>query len=106
MLIAHGVHALSWTSTPEGGRTAWTVGGSLPRVEKGLFGLRMALWPNAQLSLRAKNAAFFTGDVPGLDEIPDYGQDDDAAVRAALAGWNSELVPLHAVYLDQATVQP
>lgn len=55
-----------------------------------------------QLKLTAENASFFVGDVPGLDRIPDYSGVDEATIRAQLAGWRAEFVPVHAVFLDPA----
>jgi len=103
VLIARGVRTLSWSSDPRSTeRTAWTVGGSVTRNIDRLFGLELGLWPGAQLVVVAESAAFFAGDVPGLDRIPDYGSDDDATIRANLAGWRSEFMPVHAVFLDPA----
>jgi hypothetical protein len=47
------------------------------------------MWPSpgAELRLVAESASFFAGDVPGLDRIPNYGDDDEATIRAQLAGW-------------------
>jgi hypothetical protein len=103
VLVARGVRELSWTAGPRStGRTAWVVGGSIPHNEDRLFGLKLGMWPDAQLALRAESAAFFAGDVPGLDPIPNYVDDDEATIRAHLAGWRSEFVPIHAVFLDPA----
>lgn len=102
LLVAREVRQLSWTANPRAtAKTAWTVGGSRPRKENRLFGLQLGLWPNAQLELRAESAAFFAGDVPSLDRIPDFIEDDEATIRAQLAGWHSEFVPVHAVFLDR-----
>ena len=104
VLVAHGVRELSWTAGPRTTDiTAWPVGGSVVRNENRLLRLEMGMWIDAQLKLVAESAAFFSGDVPGLDETPpDYGQDDEATIRANLAGWYSAFVPLHAVFLDPA----
>lgn len=105
VLVARGVRELSWAAGPRSTeKTAWTVGGSIPRNADRLFGLELGMWPapGAQLKLVAESAAFFAGDVPGLDRIPDYGEDDEATIRAQLAGWHSEFTPVHAVFLDPA----
>jgi hypothetical protein len=85
VLVAHGVRDLSWTAGSRStAKTAWTVGGSFPSNENRLFHLELGMWPapGAQLRLIAESAAFFAGDVVGLDEAPpDYGLDDDV-VRA------------------------
>jgi hypothetical protein len=105
VLVAHGVQELSWTGAKRTtARTAWTVGGSVISNIDQLFGLEFGMWPapGAQLRLRAESAAFFLGDVPGLERIPDYVSDDEATVRANLASWHSQFVPVHAVFLDPA----
>lgn len=105
VLIARGVRALTWTSGPrETKRTAWTVGGSVITSTDRLFGLELGLWPapGAQVTMSAESAAFFLGDVPGLDRIPDYLDDDELTIRAQLASWHSEFEPVSAVFLDPA----
>jgi hypothetical protein len=103
VLVARGVRELSWTAERRStSRTAWVVGGSIPHNEDRLFGLTLGMWPGAQLTLKAESAAFFAGDVPGLDRIPDYMDDDEVTVRAQLAGWHSDFIPVHAVFLDPA----
>jgi hypothetical protein len=105
VFVARGVRELSWST---GGRSpaarfAWVVAGSAIGTANRLFELRLAgLRPGAGLGLVAESAAFFAGDVPGLDRIPDYTEDDEATIRAQLAGWHSEFVPVHAVFLDPA----
>jgi hypothetical protein len=105
VLLARGVRELSWSAGQRPtARTAWTVGGSVTSNAGRLFGLKLGMWPapGAQLSLVAESASFFAGDVPGLDRIPDYVDDDEATIRAQLAGWHSEFTPVHAVFLDPA----
>lgn len=108
VLVAGGVRELSWSAGQRStSRTAWTVGGSVTSNADRLFGLDLGMWPapGAQLRVVAESAAFFVGDVPGLDRIPDYLDDDEATIRAQLAGWHSEFVPVHAVFLDPAPVE-
>ncbi len=105
VLVARGVRELSWST---GGRSpaprfAWVVAGSTVGTANRLFELRLTgLRPGAGLGLVAESAAFFAGDVPGLDRIPDYIEDDEATIRAQLAGWHSAFTPVHAVFLDPA----
>lgn len=93
VLVARGVRDVVWAagarSTP---KTAWTIGGSIPRERNGLLELEFGLWPapGAHLKVVCERAAFFVGDVPGLLGIPDYGTDDEATISANLAGWHSE----------------
>jgi hypothetical protein len=103
VLVARGVRELSWSAGQRStAKTAWTVGGSIPRSGDRLFRLELGMWPvpGAQLKLVAENASFFSGDVPRLDQIPDYMDDDDTTVRAHLASWHSDFVPVTAVFLD------
>lgn len=100
VLTASGVRELSWSGPSRADDlTAWSIGASTPRAEGGVFSLTLGMWPapGAQLIVVAESAAFFTGDVVGLDEIP---PDYSAGVRDGLAGWDSDFIPVHAVFLD------
>jgi hypothetical protein len=47
---------------------------------------------SARLHLEGTAAEFYVGDVPGCDVAPpDYVADDEATVRAGLAGWRSPI---------------
>jgi len=101
VLIARGVHELSWTAGPRTtSRTAWTVMSSRPEPRDGLFALSLGMWPESRFILHAERAAFFCGDVPGLERIPDYGTEEEAAISANLASWQSNFEPLQAVFVD------
>lgn len=103
VLILRGVQTLAWNASQrETERTAWTVDGSVVTTKDRLFGLELGLWPapGAQMTLSAQGAAFLAGDVPGLDRVPDYLEDDEVTIRAQLASWQSEFEPLRAVFLD------
>jgi hypothetical protein len=73
-----------------------------PRSINRVFRLGIGMWPDAGLELAAEAAAFYVGDVPGLHRIPNYIEDDEATIRAQLAGWDSPFTPVHAVFLDPA----
>lgn len=103
VLVARGVRELAWSL---GGysprpRQAWAVLSSVVGTENRLFKTRLS-GIYEQLDLVAESAAFFAGDVPGLERIPDYVSDDEATVRANLANWRSKFVPVRAVFLDPA----
>lgn len=103
VLIARGVRTLVWSAGPrDTERTAWIVGGSTITSTDRLFGLELGLWPapGSQLIIAAESAAFFAGDVPGLDRIPDYLDDDEETIRTQLASWQSPFEPVSAVFLD------
>lgn len=99
LLIANGVTAVEWTAAPrDTARTAWNVVGSAARATDGLLEMRLGMLPRAELLLRANGAAFYGGDVPGLVEIPDYGEASDSELGARLAQWESNFRPFHAVF--------
>jgi len=106
VLVCRGVREIFWEAEPRTtDKTAWVVGESTPNNENRLFGLSLGMF-GAFLSLVAESAAFFCGDVPGLvRRIPDYGREQDAAVRSQLPGWHSTFVPVRAVFLDPAPSQ-
>lgn len=101
LLIADGVTAFHWDASPrDTARTAWNVVGSAARAKDGIFEIRLGMSPRAELLLRARSAAFYSGDVPGLREIPDYGEATDSELMAKLSQWGSKFTPYHAVFLD------
>lgn len=101
VLLAWEADEISWSSASRDSRLrAWWVGGSVPETRGGEFTLRAALGMSGELTVRGRRAAFIAGDVPGLQFIPDYGVDDDETIRANLASWSSEFIPLRAVFLD------
>lgn len=106
VLSVRGVRRLSWSGPSRAtDLTAWSIGSSVPLAEDGAFTLTLSMWPapGAQFTVVAESAAFFAVDVPGLDEVPpDYGALDGVTVREGLASWDSEFVPVHAVFLDPA----
>ncbi|WP_369745608.1 hypothetical protein [Paenarthrobacter sp. AMU7] len=102
VLVAHGVTELSWSGRSITDLTAWTVDGSHPHLERGLFSLELGMWPapGAQLKLEAESAAFFAIDVPGLSEAPpDYTETDRTKIGAEIAGWESPFRTVHASFL-------
>lgn len=103
LLVARGVREFSWSSDARNtDKTAWNVVGSEPRYVDELFVLELDFVPNAGLRLVAESAEFYVGDVDRLSEqLPDYGEDDDAEIRANLAGWRSSFVPIWASILDR-----
>lgn len=76
--------------------------GSHPEAHDGLFALSLRTWPESRLTSQAESAAFFAGDTPGLDRLPDDVSDVVADIRANLADWRSGLIPVRAVFLESA----
>lgn len=95
VVLARQVRDLSWTAAERPGpRVAWSV--ATMRTSEDARGLSLSVWlwpdPGARLSLNADALAFACGDVPGLGwTMADYGEDDDATVRAWTATWSSPI---------------
>ncbi|QTX04089.1 hypothetical protein [Agromyces archimandritae] len=106
LLVGRGVRAAAWTgSARDTALTAWTVGGSVPKVRNRGFTLDLAMWPapGARLELTAESAAFFTGDAPGLGEAPpDLDVNDRRMISDGLAGWGSPFEPVAAAFVAPA----
>ena len=103
ILVARGVHEFTWWAEPRStSKTAWNVVGSEPRPTNCPFEIDIDLVPRSRLRLVAESAEFYVGDVEGLElQLPDYGIDDDATVRANLADWRSSFSPMSATFLDR-----
>jgi hypothetical protein len=90
LLVLGGVQDLSWSSERRRtARTAWNVVGSLPVNEDGLINLKLFFFPDAELKVVARSAAFYAGDVPGLPDTPPDFADSDEAVAAGMASMDS-----------------
>jgi hypothetical protein len=101
LLVADGVTEFEWrASTRDTARTAWNVVGSAPSAAGGIIEMRLGMLPQAELLIRARSAAFYSGDVGGLREIPDYGTASESELASMLAYWDSDFAPLHAVFID------
>jgi hypothetical protein len=102
LLVARAVHEFTWAAEARAtDKTAWNVIGSEPRVVDGKFVLELYFFPNARVSLVAEKVEFHVGDVDGLSEqLPDYGEDDDATIRANLPGWRSSFSPIWTSFVD------
>jgi hypothetical protein len=104
VVVGRGVQDFSWSAEHrETARTAWNVAGSEP-AGGDLFSLSLAFFPRARLRLVSERAEFYVGEVAGLDPTPpDYGVDDEARIKAGLAGWASTFEPVQATFLDLST---
>ena len=103
VLVADRVHDLRWSEEPRlTDKTARNIVSSRPRCNDRLLHLRLGMYPDAVLELVAESAAFYVGDVPGLEIIPNYIENDEATIRAQLAGWHSTFTPVHATFLAPA----
>lgn len=101
LLVADGVTAFEWSAgARETARTAWNVVGSIARATGGILEVRLGMLPRAELLLRTRSAVFYSGDVPGLVEIADYGEVQEPELDSMVAHWASEFSPSHAVFFD------
>ena len=101
LLVLGGVEDLSWSSEQRRtARTAWNVVGSLPVNENGLINLMLFFLPDAELTVVARSAAFYAGDVPGLPEIPPDFADSDEVVAAGMASVDSPFEPTQATFIE------
>jgi hypothetical protein len=103
LLVLSAVEDFSWNSDPRLTlRTAWNVVGSEPVNEGGVVNLRLFFFPDAEMSVVARSAAFYVGDVPGLpDTPPDFAGDDDE-VAAGMASMDSPFEPTRATFIGSA----
>ncbi|GAA2723362.1 hypothetical protein [Actinocorallia aurantiaca] len=92
VLVVGGVRDFTWTADPRPTlRTAWSVVGSTPFADDGLFTLELAFSPEARLRLTAETAEFYVADIPRLGpRVPDY-ETDATAIRDNLPSWSSRV---------------
>jgi len=103
LLIARGVDRFAWDAQDlrDLPFVSHLVTGSSPSVDGCRFTLSLGMVPDAGLTLRARGAEFFVGDVPGLGEAPpDFFECSADLVRAEMPGWQSVFVPGYATFLD------
>lgn len=100
LLVLGGVERLSWSSERRHTtRTAWNVVGSLPVNEDGVINLKLFFFPDAELTVVARSAAFYAGDVPGLPDTPPDFADSDEAVAVGMASMDSPFEPTQAILI-------
>jgi hypothetical protein len=104
LLVLGGVESFSWASERRStARTAWNVVGSVPVNEDGVVTLRLFFFPDAEMTVAARSAAFFAGDVPGLpDRVPDFAWSDEE-VAAGMASMDSLFEPTQATFIEPLT---
>lgn len=103
LLIARGVDRFEWDvqDVRDVPFVSHLVTGSAPSVDGCLFELALGFVPDAGLTLRARGAEFFVGNVPALGEAPpDFLESSADLIRAEMPGWASVFVPGYATFLD------
>lgn len=105
LLVFSGVEGLSWNSERRlTARTAWNVVGSLPVNEDGVINLRLFFFPDAELMVVARSAAFYAGDVPGLPDTPPDFAGSDEAVAAGMASMDSPFEPTQTTLVERQSL--
>ena len=102
-LVLSAVEDFSWNSNSRPTiRTAWNVVGSEPVNEGGVVNLRLFFFPDAEMTVVARSAAFYAGDVPGLPDTPPDFAGDDEQVAAGMASMDSPFEPTQATFIGSA----
>jgi hypothetical protein len=101
LLVLYGVESLSWSSEQRAStRTAWNVVGSLPVNEGGVINLKLFFFPDAELTVVARSAAFHAGDVLGLPDTPPDFASSDEEVALGMASMDSPFEPTQATLIE------
>jgi hypothetical protein len=100
LLLLYGVQDFSWNSYRRPtARTAWNVIGSVPFNQDGVVNLNLFFFPDAELTVVARSAAFYAGDVPGLPGTPPDFTGSDQEVAAGMASMDSPFEPIQATVI-------
>ncbi|MBB5866624.1 hypothetical protein F4553_000003 [Allocatelliglobosispora scoriae] len=93
VLLARGLREIEWSGEIRStARTAWNVVGSDCSRSGESVVLRIGFLPSARIRIMASRFEFYVGDVAELlEQLPDYGEDDDNAIRQNLPSWDSSL---------------
>ena len=104
LIVLGGVEAFEWRAERRRtARTSWNVDASVPANKDGVVNLRLIFFPSADLTVAARSAAFFAGDVPGLPEAPPDFAGGDAEVAAGMASMDSPFEPTQATFIEPLT---
>ncbi|MCP3883632.1 MAG: hypothetical protein GY701_35300 [Sulfitobacter sp.] len=100
VLICRSVRRIDWSAGPRATPlTAWNVVGSSILGGDGTVELRLGLFPEAELVIRAEQIEFYNCEVDEIGGIPDYG-DETVPVHASLASWDSQIDVVGASRID------
>jgi hypothetical protein len=104
LIVLGGVEAFEWRAERRStGRTSWNVDASVPSNNDGVVNLRLIFFPSAELTVVARSAAFFAGDVPGLPDAPPDFAGSDAEVATRMASMDSPFEPTQATFIEPLT---
>lgn len=106
LLVLRGVEELSWNNERRDTiRTAWNVDASEPASEGELIHLRLLFFPDATMTVAARSAAFYAGNVPGLSDTPPNFTDSDQQVSSGMASMDSPFEPTQATFIEPLRVK-
>jgi hypothetical protein len=102
LIVLRGVECFMWRAERRTtSRTSWNVDASMPSNRDGILDLRLLFSPSAELTVTARSAAFFAGDVPGLpDAPPDFSGNDNKEINSGMASMDSLFEPIQATYFE------
>jgi hypothetical protein len=101
LIVLGGVEVFAWRGERRSTRrTSWNVDASVPMNEEGVVNLRLIFFPSAELTVVARSAAFFAGDVPGLPDVPPDFSGSDVEVAAGMASMGSPFEPTQATFIE------
>lgn len=101
LIVLTGVEAFSWQAERRSTkRFSWGVDSSRPSNKDGVVNLRLVFYGGAELTVVARGAAFFAGDVPGLPDAPPDFAGSDAEVAAGMASMDSVFDPTQATFIE------
>jgi hypothetical protein len=101
LIVLSGVEDFKWRGERRhASRTSWNVDASVPSNNDGIVSLRLIFFPSAELTVVARSAAFFAGDVPDLPDAPPDFADSNEDVAAGMASMDSPFEPTQATFIE------
>ncbi len=73
----------------------------MPVNEVGRINLRLFFHPDAELTIVARSAVFYAGDVPGLPDVPPDFSGSDEAVAAGMASMDSPFEITQGAFIER-----
>jgi hypothetical protein len=101
LLVVRAVEQFSWTGERRSSiRTAWNIVCSVPANKDGVVSLRLFFFPDAELTVAGRSAAFFAGYVPSLPDAPPDFAGTDAEVAVGMTSMDSPFEPMQATFIE------
>jgi hypothetical protein len=101
LIVLGGVESFAWRAERRfTKRFSWAVDASRPANKDGVLSLSLTFYHGAGLTVVARSAAFYAGDVPGLPDAPPDFAGSDAEVAAGMASMDSPFEPTQATFIE------